>query len=783
MACDIFQGVKTALQPRLAAVAEALLPGGKIVGREYACASFEGGEGKSCRINLETGIGSDFATGETCSDIIDLAAKVWDMHPYEAAIELADQYGIERKAFTSSRTDKKSKAQPEFTPILPVPKNAPEPKRNHPRYGTCSYQWRYFNSFGELMFCTARFDLPSGKVVLPQCYGSIGNSHRQWLWKSLLNKRPLYGLQKLHSLPDAPVLLVEGEKTAEAAQDLLPEYAVITWSGGCNAIHKSDFSPLSGKNVIIWPDNDKPGFEATKALCATLAGKSGSIRIVSPAASLPEAWDLADAIPVWLDIRQCLLDALSPEAFLREAGKRFSGSPASIETQERPDENEEFDIREWPTFSFDACPGILGDFVSLATRDSEADPAAVCITALVRFCAEVYGYAPQKGPHILVGETIHPPRLFAVICGNSSKARKGTSRHPVAKLFSRGLCRPEELREWRLPIPAKESGGPLSTGEGLAFHSRDLSEAEIERLQKQNPDEVLPDKGDKRLIIMDEEFASGLACTKREGNTLSMGIRCFWDSGDYSPLTKNNPITVKGAHINIITHITIRELAVSLGEVQAFNGFGNRFLWICARRSKLVALPSQMPENELGPIQRELWRIIATVQKYGMVKMSPACLEYWKKIYADLSREHGGLVGSIINRAEAQTIRLALAYALLDGKNIIEEPHLRAALAMWRYAEASAFYIFADKSADPLEVKIVEALKNGPLTATELSALLCRNIPKERLQPLLQQMEARQLISVRKEKGCGRPKQIIALIAQNTMDEINEKNEISPQMP
>lgn len=168
-------------------------------------------------------------------------------------------------------------------------------------------------------------------------------------------------------------------------------------------------------------------------------------------------------------------------------------------------------------------------------------------------------------------------------------------------------------------------------------------------------------------------------------------------------------------------------------------------------------------------------------KKSGAIGMTSQCLDYWKSIYPDLSREHTGLVGNIINRAEAQTIRLALAYALLDGQDSINETHLRAALAMWKYAEESAFYIFGDKTADPLEVKILEALKNGPLTATELSALLCRNIPKERLQPLLQQMEARQVITVRKQKGCGRPRQIIALNDQTTTDEINEKNELTCQ--
>lgn len=101
---------------------------------------------------------------------------------------------------------------------------------------------------------------------------------------------------------------------------------------------------------------------------------------------------------------------------------------------------------------------------------------------------------------------------------------------------------------------------------------RDENDDERERRQRQNPTEPIRETGDKRLIIMDEAFASGLACTKREGNTLSMGIRCFWDSGDYAPLTKNNPVMVRGAHISIITHITMQELAVCLGKVQTVNG-------------------------------------------------------------------------------------------------------------------------------------------------------------------------------------------------------------------
>ncbi len=68
----------------------------------------------------------------------------------------------------------------------------------------------------------------------------------------------------------------------------------MTWSGGSKAIAKSDFSPLSERNIVIWPDNDKPGMEAAASIYKLLAGKAKSIRIVPPDLSLPEGWDLAD---------------------------------------------------------------------------------------------------------------------------------------------------------------------------------------------------------------------------------------------------------------------------------------------------------------------------------------------------------------------------------------------------------------------------------------------------------------------------------------------------------
>jgi hypothetical protein len=87
-------------------------------------------------------------------------------------------------------------------------------------------------------------------------------------------------------------------------------------------------------------------------------------------------------------------------------------------------------IKEWPVLDQRACRGIAGDFVALAAESSEADPAAILITFLVRFGVEV-----GNGPTLYVGDGKHHARFAAVIVGSSSKARKGTSWKPVDRLY------------------------------------------------------------------------------------------------------------------------------------------------------------------------------------------------------------------------------------------------------------------------------------------------------------------------------------------------------------
>ena len=407
--------------------------------------------------------------------------------------------------------------------------------------------------------------------------------------------------------------------------------------------------------------------------------------------------------------------------------------------------------------------GLAGDFVCLACRDSEADPAAVLVTFLVRFGIEV-----GPVPHVLVGDAKHPPRLFAVVVGASSKARKGTSGQPVQRVFTFDAQAPH--------LSAHNSPGPLSSGEGLVWKVRDPLEAwQLDR----NKDEgkfvtIDPGEENKRLFVLDEELAAALQCTKREGNTLSTVLRTLWDSGDVEPLTKTNKTKTTGAHAGVVTHITVAELSRLLDATQTLNGFANRFLWVCARRRKLVALPRPMPQAEVSVLQQRILVALEAGRELGCLDFNQQARDLWEAAYPNLSQDHPGLAGTVINRGEAQVLRLALVYALLDSAREIQPGHLRAALALWKYCRDSALFIFGQSEADPITRRVLTALEAGPLTATALFKALGNSVSKKRLEASLGELMAAGRLEQTKETGTTKPKTIYRLTEKSELSELSD---------
>ncbi len=387
----------------------------------------------------------------------------------------------------------------------------------------------------------------------------------------------------------------------------------------------------------------------------------------------------------------------------------------------------------WPVLDKTALHGLAGDFVRMVEPHTEAAPAAL----LFQFITAA-GNAIGRGPGFAVEASRHHGNLFTAIVGKSSKARKGTSWQWVERVVE----------------PADEAWGGrvvkgLSSGEGLIFAVRDACEA---------PE---PDDGvdDKRLMVVEAEFASVLKRISRDGNTLSAVMREGWDTGRLQTLTKRTPMRATGAHISVVTHITIEELRPLLSATDTANGFANRFLWVCAARSKLLPEGGSLDVSSLSSLSSRLQRVISRAGDPKAYRRTEGARALWAEAYPQLSAESHGLFGQVTSRSEAQVVRLALLYAVLDGADEVDETHLGAALALWKYAEDSARFIFGDKFTDKTTNRVEELLSGAGTagrTRNELFEAFNRHIKAEVLEAALENLKRAGRARSMPEPGAGR---------------------------
>jgi hypothetical protein len=259
-------------------------------------------------------------------------------------------------------------------------------------------------------------------------------------------------------------------------------------------------------------------------------------------------------------------------------------------------------------------------------------------------------------------------------------------------------------------------------------------------------------------MVIEPEFAGVLSVMERPGNTLSRVLRDSWDRGDLATLTKNDPIRATGALISIIAHITAEELRQRLTSTDLANGFANRFLFMCVKRARVLPHGGALDGRVVDGLAERTSDAIKHARQYWRVEMDEAAKAEWEAVYPALSEGKLGLFGAAVARAEAQTVRLALVYALLDGDDHIRIPHLRAALAVWEYAEASARHIFGDAVGVPLADRILAALRAAGetgMTRTQISAALGRNIEAAKIDAALTSLVRHGLVHMIVKTGPG----------------------------
>jgi hypothetical protein len=387
-----------------------------------------------------------------------------------------------------------------------------------------------------------------------------------------------------------------------------------------------------------------------------------------------------------------------------------------------------------PRINDAAWHGPLAEAVLKVAPATEADPVAVLVTSLALFGALV-----GAGPHVRIGGSAHPCRLWPLLVGRTAAGRKGTSWAEARNLVS-------SFTSYSASYCADRILSGLSSGEGLIAA---LTEHENEH-----------GTADGLLTVVEPEFVRVLAAAKREGSTLSPVLRSLWDDGRAAILTRANPLSCSGAHMTLIAHVTPRELRLKLAESEISGGTVNRLLPLLTERSQL--LPHEPERENLDALYHVLGAAMTKAYSIKEVRRTKESDDLWTAAYAALADdEPDGMLGAILARGPAYTMRLALAYALVDGSQLITVEHLTAALAVWQYAADSSRLLFGDLSGSTELDRLSDFLARSPggRTRTEITRDLFKgNVKAADIDMMLDALEKSGDLAQETEKPAkGRP--------------------------
>jgi hypothetical protein len=359
----------------------------------------------------------------------------------------------------------------------------------------------------------------------------------------------------------------------------------------------------------------------------------------------------------------------------------------------------------------EAFYGLLGEAVKVAAPVTEACPEALLSQLLV--CV---GNVIGRGPYFNQAG-YHHTNEYMILVGDTSQGRKGTSWRVINELtmsLDPGWHKERIFRG-------------IQSGEALIHAIRD----DKTTTDADGEPKLIKGVDDKRLMILEEEFARFLGVGLRKGNPLSATVREAFDSPKYlSAQSKTNPETATDAHISLVAHVTPIELMSMLNRVEVGNGFVNRMIFIESREVKRIPrarIPDWKAHNIFIGYFHSAIAFAKSVKSMGWTEEAGRAWDDWY-----MSRSiPGGSIGNILARSEAHILRIAMIYALLDKKNAIGVPHFKAALAFWDYAAQSARRIFGNTTGDKIADKILAFIQqNGAYTRTALHAALNRNVDK-----------------------------------------------------
>lgn len=347
-----------------------------------------------------------------------------------------------------------------------------------------------------------------------------------------------------------------------------------------------------------------------------------------------------------------------------------------------------------------------------------------------------------RGVYLPIGNTRHHTRLFCLHIGRSGRGRKGDAVSLVLRIDAALRAIDDAF------VPQIHRGG-LSTREGLA--------ALIHDGYRQGRQDV-PAIEDKRLWVVESEFANVLHQGRRDGNTLSAALRDCWDGIDLKPATKSNRVYASDPHVCLSGAISPSELRGLMSAREMSNGFANRFLMIWAERSRMLPFPKETPQAVVEHLARRTLEVLAFVRadrhdEREHLKMELSPQAQWR--YAQLYRGElhdgvdDGAIGALLERSAPMLLRLAMLMALTDLQTRIDAQHIDAAMAWIRHATASVRFVFVSAAEDARLAQVLELSnrvlvflgEHGQATRSQISTECFRGkVPKARIDNSLEHL-------------------------------------------
>jgi hypothetical protein len=291
---DYVRDLKERAANHYRSILQYLWPNGRFVGQEFEVGDIHGSKGRSLKISCRRdrlGVGCDFAGNVVTGDIIDVFSYA----------TTGNKASGRQFAEVCERLEEFLGAP--FKPV-PAPQEKAKPARELP---PPTAQYTYTDAAGAPIVVVYRYDLPE--------LGSHGKPKKEFRPFIVAEKRfaapkenrPLYNIPAIAAKPW--VVFVEGEKAADALIKAGVD-ATCAMSGSKAPVEKTDWSPLTGKHVVIWPDADEEGEELAAKVRDHLADIATSVALITIPAGKPKGWDAADAIIEGVDFRAILNSAV-----------------------------------------------------------------------------------------------------------------------------------------------------------------------------------------------------------------------------------------------------------------------------------------------------------------------------------------------------------------------------------------------------------------------------------------------------------------------------------------